>query len=109
MPGAMPQNHARALREQRPLSRRAKWLWGLSGATLIAVVAVVIALSTGTSTKPGCIATYLPGVIGTQPYDECGSDARHTCASVRESRHQFGSVGVLIVAAACRKGHLPVG
>jgi hypothetical protein len=109
MPGAMPQDHARRLREQKPMSTRAKlWLGGIT-TLLIAGVAVAILLTTGGATKPGCISTYLPGVIGAQTYDECGQDAIRTCAHVSGDRKQFGTVGVLIVEKACRKAHIAVG
>ena len=109
MPGAMPQDHARSLREQKPMSRRAKlWFAGLS-ALVIAAVAVAILLTTGGKTKLGCVNTYLPGIIGAQTLNECGQEARQTCATVKEQERQFGTVGQIIVEKACRKGHLAIG
>jgi predicted membrane-bound mannosyltransferase len=105
----MPQNHARELREHTPLSTRAKWLWSLSASIVVAAVVVVILTTTGSKTKLGCVETYLPGVIGAQSYDECGSAARRTCSTVEGSARQFGTAGVLIVEKACRRGHIPVG
>ncbi len=109
MPGAMPQDHARTLRDQKPMSRRTKlWIAGVT-TVVIAVAAVAIILTTGGKTRLGCVDTYLPGVIGTQSFDECGQDARLTCSTVVGDQRQFGTAGVLIVEKACRKGHLPVG
>jgi hypothetical protein len=109
MPGAMPQHHARTLREQKPMSRRTKlWIAGVT-TVVVAVAVLAIILTTGGKTKLGCVETYLPGVIGTQSYDECGAEARQTCATVKQSQQDFGTAGVLIVEKACRKGHLPVG
>ena len=105
----MPQNHAREVRESKPLSKRTKWTLGLSSAAIIIAAVVAILLTTGGKTQLGCVNTYLPGVIGTQPYHECGQEARQTCATVRGQRKQFGTVGVIIVENACRAGHLAVG
>jgi hypothetical protein len=109
MPAAMPQNHARTLREHTPLSRRAKQCWSLTAFLLIAGATALILLTSGAPTRRGCINTYLPGVIGVQTYSECGNEARHTCATVRSQQRQFGTVGVLIIEKACMKGQLPVG
>ena len=109
MPGAMPQNHARALREQKPMSTRAKlWIGGVMGVVIAAVV-VAILLTTGGPVKLGCINTNLAGAMGAEPLSECGQAARQTCSTVKESEHQLGAVGVLIVEKACRSGHLAIG
>jgi hypothetical protein len=108
MPGAMPQNHAQRLREQQPLSTRAKLWIGAVMALLVAGIAVAILLTTGGPTRLGCVDTYLPGVIGAQTFDECGADARRTCSTVKENEAQYGTVGQIIVEKACRKGHLSV-
>ncbi len=109
MPGAMPQNHARALREQKPMSRRAKWwIAGVTG-VMIAAIVVAIVLTTGGPVKLGCINTNLAGAMGAEPLNECGPEARQTCATVKEHQRQFGPVGVLNVESACRTGHLSVG
>ena len=109
MPGAMPQNHARALREQGPLSRRAKQGWGLGALVVIAATLAIILFTSGTPNRPGCIDTYLPGVIGAQTFDECGGTARQTCSTIRGNQHEYGTVGVLIIAKACRAHGFPVG
>jgi hypothetical protein len=108
MPGAMPQNHARELRESRPMSKRTRWTLGLSTGLIIVAAVVAVLLTTGSTTRRGCVETYLPGVIGAQGFNECGTAARHTCATV-EGATQYGTVGVLIVEKACRAGQLPVG
>lgn len=105
----MPQNHARILREQRPLSRRAKRGWGLAAVLVLAGTLAAILFTSGTPNRPGCIDTYLPGVIGAQTFDECGAAARQTCASVRENQREYGTAGVLIIAQACRAHRFPVG
>jgi hypothetical protein len=97
------------MREQKPLSRRAKWLLGLSGAVTVVAIVVLILATSSSATKPGCVQTTLPGVIGAQSFDECGQEARQTCAHVKGDTRQFGTVGVLIVEKACRKGQLSVG
>jgi flagellar basal body-associated protein FliL len=105
----MPQNHARSLREQKPMSRRTKlWITGVV-TIVIAATAVAILLTTGGKTKLGCVETYLPGVIGAQTFDECGQDARQTCSTVKENEAQYGTVGQIIVEKACRKGELAIG
>jgi hypothetical protein len=105
----MPQNHARALREQKPMSPRTKLWLGGGMVAVIAAVVVAILLTTGGPTKLGCINTNLAGAMGAEPLNECGRQARQTCATVKESRHQLGAVGVLIVEKACRSGHLAIG
>jgi hypothetical protein len=109
MPGAMPQDHARSLREQKPMSRRTKfWLAGVA-ALVIVGFGVAILLTTGGKTGKGCISTYLPGVIGAQTFDACGQEAKQACAGVSGQKRQYGTVGVLIVEKACRKAGLAVG
>jgi hypothetical protein len=109
MAGAMPQDHARTLREQKPLSRRTKWLLGLGGVIVVLAIVAIIIAGHAPKARRGCVDTTLPGVIGAQTYDECGAAARHTCATVEGSLRQFGAAGVGIVEDACRKGHVPVG
>ncbi len=103
----MPQNHARSLRERAPLSRRQKWAAGLSGAVIIAAVTLLIVLSGGSKDQPGCISTFVPGVIGSQSIHACGAEARQTCDTLKGSV-QYGSVGILLMEKACRAGHLAV-
>jgi hypothetical protein len=105
----MPQDHARRLREQKPMSTRAKlWIAAVS-AVVIAGVVVAILLTTGGPTRIGCINTELAGAMGAEPLSECGQEARQTCSSIKEHQGQFGAVGVLNIESACRKGRLTVG
>ncbi len=109
MPGTMPPNHARTLREQKPLSRRARWLFGLSGAVVVAAVVALIVTTSSPPARRGCVQTFVPGIIGAQSFDECGQGARRTCATIRGSQKTYGTAGVLLIEKACRKGDLPVG
>jgi hypothetical protein len=108
MPGAMPSDHARAVREHTPLSRRQRRLALLASTAVVALTAVVILLTTGGRPQLGCINTYLPGAMGAEALHECGAEARQTCATLHASLRQYGQVGELIMERACRVGHLPV-
>jgi hypothetical protein len=105
----MPPNHARTLRDQQPLSRRARWLLGLSGALAVAAIVALIVTTSSPPARRGCVQTFVPGIIGAQSFDECGPDARRTCATIRGNQKTFGTAGVLLIEKACRKGHIAVG
>ncbi|WP_249012080.1 hypothetical protein [Conexibacter sp. DBS9H8] len=105
----MPPDHARAVREHRPLSRAQRRLALIATTAVIALTTVVILLTTGGPPQLGCINTYLPGAMGAEALHECGSEARQTCATLHDSFRQYGQVGELIMERACRTGRLPVG
>ena len=107
MPGAMPQDHARALREQGPVSRRLKLIGAIGTVLSIAVLVVVLTVSTSGHLARGCFSTFLPGPIGAIPDSACGAAARSTCSHLRVSR-QLTAKEVQILADACRAAHIPV-
>jgi hypothetical protein len=83
------------------------------GAILAAVaalaVAIVVALAAGgPSSANGCIHVVLPAATGAQEINQCGADARATCASVRNGGG-FTPQAARAAAKECRKAGLPVG
>ena len=92
------------------LSGRERWMIrGVLG--VLAVLAVVLAVAVGTagrSSAHGCIYATIPGPVGAEQLDQCGSEARATCLSASvpgtypvETAHE--------VERECRKAGLPVG
>lgn len=95
---------------QRALSTRERWLVRAVLAVVV-VLAVVLAVSLGTAGKSsarGCIHATIPGPVGAQEIDQCGSRARATCRSVA-APGAFTPQAAGVVAQQCRKAGLPVG
>lgn len=105
----LPPGHAEALRAHRGLSKREKWLIGGVLGT-IAVVAIVLAVSLGTSgpsSARGCIHATVVGPVGAVQINECGAAARSICTTVY-APGAYPPSGVRTLAAECRKAGLPV-
>jgi hypothetical protein len=67
----------------RTLGRRERnVVIGAVTVTLVAIVALVIATSGNSKPEPGpgCIYAIIPGVMGAEPVDACGQQARFVCA-----------------------------
>jgi hypothetical protein len=79
------------------------------GAVVIAVVAilaVVLATAGNSAPKagPGCIYAIIPGVMGAEPVDACGTQAEFVCA-----KHAAGTApGSETIREACRKSQIVV-
>jgi hypothetical protein len=106
----MPPGHADAIGVRRALSGRERWLIrGVLG--VVAVLAVVLAVSiatSGRSSANGCIYATIPGPVGAQQVDQCGSRARETCQSAAEPG-AFTAQAAQVIEQQCRKAGLPVG
>jgi hypothetical protein len=78
---------------------------------VVAVLAVVLAVSLATSGKSsanGCIYATIPGPVGAQEVNQCGSRARETCRSAA-APGEFTPQAARVIEAQCRKAGLPVG
>jgi hypothetical protein len=106
----LPLGHSQSVSSRRGLRPRERWM---IGAVLAAVAALVIAIvvafaSGGPRSANGCIHVVLPAATGAQEINQCGADARATCASVR-SGGSFTAQAARVAARECRKAGLPVG
>ena len=82
---------------------------GVIGA--VAVLAVVLAVAIGTAGKSsghGCIYATIPGPVGAQEINQCGSQARATCQTTA-APGAFPSQAARVIEQECRKAGLPVG
>jgi hypothetical protein len=78
------------------------------GALLTAAVAVVvvIASTSGSHLRPGCIEVTFPSTLGGAVMHACGSQARRTCAAPAESP---GLAANGALREACRRAALSYG
>lgn len=106
----LPPGHADAIASRRALSRRERRLVGavLAVVAVLLVVVVVAVASAGKSSASGCIHATIPGPVGAQEIDQCGAQARATCASAA-SPGAFTTPAARVIEAQCRKARLPVG
>ena len=92
------------------LSRRERWL--VRGVLVaVAALAVVLAVAIGTAGKSsahGCIYTTIPGPVGAEQLDQCGSEARATCARA-SAPGTYPAQTARAVERQCRKAGLPTG
>jgi ABC-type Co2+ transport system permease subunit len=106
----LPPGHALAVKAQRSLSRREKWILG-SVLAAIAAVVVAVVISIGTAehqTANGCVDVKFPITIGGAEIYRCGASAQALCAGVGRDGG-LTSVADRAVATQCRKARLPVG
>lgn len=105
-----PSGGTSAVPARRSLTGRERWLIrGVLGA--VAAIAVVVALaiaSAGRSSADGCIHATIPGPVGAQEVNECGSQARATCQTAL-APGSFAAPAARVIARECRKASLPVG
>ena len=107
---ALPLGHGKAIAVGRGLTRRERWM--IRGVILaVAILAVVSALAigtAGTSSAHGCIRATIPGPVGAQEIDQCGSQARATCETV-SAPGSFAPQAAQVIEQQCRKAGLAVG
>ncbi len=91
----------------RKLTRRERRV--AIGAVVLSVAAILaVVLATAGNSKPkagpGCIYAIIPGVMGAEPVDACGTQAQFVCA-----KHATGSApGSETIRTACREAHIVV-
>jgi hypothetical protein len=107
---ALPLGHAQRLAAPQNLSAREKRLVGgvLALVAALALVLVIALASGGRASAHGCIHITIPGAVGAQEIDQCGTQARATCQTARQPG-SFTPPSARVVAAECRKAGLPVG
>jgi hypothetical protein len=102
----LPPGHAQAIATPRRLGRRERWMIACV-LGLLAVGAVVLAISLGSSTRAtgaGCVDVTAPGATGATELYRCGAQARELCTSGRSYGGAFGAA----LISECRKAGLPV-
>ena len=106
----LPPGHTQAVAAARRLSRREQWMLGgvLATVAVVALVVIISLATAGPSSSRGCIYVTVPGPVGAEEINQCGSQARSTCASVRVPG-AFTPAAAASVAAECRKARLPAG
>ena len=104
----IPPGHLETIRTRRALTARDKGMIGAVLAVLaIGAIALVISFATAApDSSNGCIYVTLPAATGAQQINQCGAQARDTCASVR-TPGAFTTGAANSIAAACRKAGLP--
>ena len=106
----LPPGHAESVTGMRRLTvRERRLVRGVLGAVAVLAVGVVVALATASRTSAhGCLHLTIPGPVGAEEIDQCGTTARETCASVAQAGG-FSAEARSEVAAACRRARLAVG
>jgi hypothetical protein len=106
----LPPGHAQALASPHRLTTRERRLiTGVLAVVTAIVVALAVSIGTaGSSSAHGCIHVTIPGAVGAQPIDQCGTRARATCQTA-EQPGAFTAASARVVAGECRKAGLPVG
>lgn len=106
----LPPGHAKALLGPRALSKRERFMVrGVLAVVAVLAVVVAVAIATaGRSSANGCIHATIPGPVGAQEVNQCGSEARATCHTALASG-SFAAQAARVIARECRKAALPVG
>jgi hypothetical protein len=106
----LPPGHHQDVTSHRRLGLRERWLVGVIGAAVAALVIVtlVATASSGPKVGRGCIYLTVASSLGGQQIKGCGADARSICSQVNQPGGSIGTVATA-VAAACRKQRIPVG
>jgi hypothetical protein len=106
----LPPGHGQTILAPRRFTVREKWMiGGVLGTVAALAVAVVIAIASGGHRSAhGCVDVTVPYSIGGQEFYKCGSGAVALCRMV-DAPNGFSGKPAREVAAACRKGGVPVG
>jgi hypothetical protein len=84
------------------LTRRERFVaLGALAATIVTIVAIVVATAGNTrpAPGPGCIRALTPNVMGAEELNACGTRARHLCAKFARDDDPVGNA----VEASCRE------
>jgi hypothetical protein len=106
----LPPGHGQAIVTPRRLSLREKRLIAsVLAVVAVLVIALVVSLATGgRASARGCIHATIPGAVGAEEIDQCGTQARATCRTAKQPG-SFTPASARVIAAECRKAGLPVG
>ena len=106
----MPPGNAQAVGIRRALSGRERWMVrAVVGLVLVLAVLLAVSLATGgKSSANGCIYATIPGPVGAQEVNQCGSRARETCRSAA-APGAYTPQAAQVIEQQCRKAGLPVG
>jgi hypothetical protein len=74
---------------------------------LLACALLISLVAAAPSSSKGCIYVTVPAATGAQQINQCGAEARSTCASAR-TPGAFTTGAAQSIVAACRKARLPV-
>lgn len=104
MPGGLPGHWERVNTPLRQLTRRERRLVGFVGGliALAAVVLILAAVLSSSTTRPGCIDVTAAGPTGASTLHACGQQARDVCTPAGAPRDAFS----LAVRDACRRQHI---
>jgi hypothetical protein len=80
----------------------------LAVVALGAVILAVAIATAGTSSAHGCIRATIPGPVGAQEINQCGSEARATCQTAA-APGSFTPQAARVIEQQCRRAGLPVG
>ena len=75
---------------------------------LLALVLAVSLITTGHSSRHGCIYVTIAAATGAEQLNQCGPTARATCLSVT-TPGAYTAQSARSIEAECRKAGLPVG
>ncbi|HZE03996.1 MAG TPA: hypothetical protein VE127_02160 [Solirubrobacteraceae bacterium] len=105
----LPPGHWQQIAQPRRIGARERWMVGLGGALLTAlVVAVLISFtSTQRTSGHGCIDVSAPTVIGGSDLYRCGSAARELCAAPAGPGTANAAFRAALIRA-CRTADLPL-
>ncbi len=106
----MPPGQVQPVDVRRALSRRERWMIrGVLGVVAVLAVALAVAIaSAGKSSGHGCIYATIPGPVGAQEVNQCGSAARATCQSVT-APGAYTAQAARVIERECRKAGLATG
>ncbi|HEY2602654.1 MAG TPA: hypothetical protein VGI67_13940 [Thermoleophilaceae bacterium] len=95
-------------RVNTPLRRLTRRERRIVVSALVVTAAFIVALVLATvgdsrpGPKPGCIYAIVPGVMGATPVDQCGAQAKRTCAE----RAALRDPGSRAITTSCRRAGL---
>lgn len=93
-----------------PRSGRERWILRGVGVLTVALVAIVAVslLSTGASSRHGCVHATFAGPVGAEQLDACGARARAICGALGTPSGYTGDAARSL-AGECRKAGLRAG
>jgi hypothetical protein len=101
-------DHSKRLSEPLRWTRAGRWAVVVAGVAILAALAVVavIASTSGSGLRAGCIEVTFPSTLGAAVTRQCGSAARSTCAAPAQNP---GLAAHGALRQACGRAGLPYG